>query len=184
MPHILSSSALDLLYKLEVDGRAIPIIDNFDTEIPAGASRTITFDRKTLGKDHAIPDNAVFFMVLQEIINDPLLATIESTFEFLPPVPRLKITRTSRGQTTTLPTVFLPQTKATLILTAPAGISVGVTVTTIIDVIAQEDVQLFVLLGQRLLQQLEEIRATGLTPTVVEPRESIVGSELLSVKET
>lgn len=158
MPHILSSDALDLLFNLEMAGRAAPndkVL--FDGWIAPGTTETIKMSAITEGQNRGISNQPVLFLALVKLDNDPLLDTITLKYNFLPPIRPMSNTYSSRNASATLHTFSLPLSDMEIDLTADATYTAGVTVRVIYDVMSAPDAALFAQLGTQTLKETEAL---------------------------
>lgn len=164
MPHILSSDALDLLFNLEMAGRAIPNDEVwFDGSINPGATKTIQKDATVIAGSLGVNVDPVFFLALLKIDNDPLLDTIQVQYKFKPPIRPMTMKYTSRNASATIHTFALPMSNIQLDLAATATDSAGTTVRALYDVMSAGDAALFAQLGTQTLKQVEGLLQELLT---------------------
>jgi hypothetical protein len=156
MPHILSSNALDLLFNLELSGKARPVHEIlFDGPIVPGSGITIIRNAAQLGPSYGILVNPVMFVALLKITQDPLLGSIEYKYTFLSPFNEMDNIITGRVATQILPTFFLPMSQFEIDLTASTTQSAGVTVAAIYDLLSNETAQLFAQIGDAQVVDVE-----------------------------
>lgn len=136
---VLSEAVHNILYDLELLGLSVCTYEVwFDGSVNPGVTETIIKTAEDLGKQYGITNQPILFPKLIILDNDPLLATIRTVENYLPPVKPFNNSYTARNAVTVLHTFNKPMSSIEIDLTAAATTSAGCTIRAFYDLMSKQ----------------------------------------------